>query len=108
MTTPSLIDQLRRRLDRRRAEYDEAKRVQALTQAPNWSDIKWWIEEQMAKSGDAVTSIQEPLQIAALMGGWNALRQLLAVAEKCRDLTDLEVNLHTLQKEFQDKALREK
>ena len=106
MGTPSQIEQLRRRLDRRRAEYDEARRVQALVLAPNWPDVKWWIEEQMEKCGDTVAT--EPLQIASLMGGWNALRLLLKVARQCQDLTDLEVNLHTLQKEFQDKALKEK
>lgn len=101
----SKIDELRRRLDRKRAEYDEAKRVQSLVMADNWPDIRFWIEQQMAKCGDAVASVQEPLQIATLMGGWNALRQLLTVAEMCRDLSGLEVNLKTLQEDFQNRAL---
>jgi hypothetical protein len=102
------IEELRRRMDRKRAEFDEAKRVNLLVNAPNWPEVKWWIEAQMAKMGDIVGNAVEPLAIAALMGGWNALRQLLNVAEKCRNLTELEIDLNTLHKMFQDQALREK
>lgn len=104
----SKIDELRRRMDRKRAEFDEAKRVNAIVKADNWPDVRWWIETQMAKMGDVVGNATEPLAIAALMGGWNALRQLLAVAERCKDLSDLEIDLNTLHKMFQEQALREK
>jgi hypothetical protein len=104
----SKLDELRRRLDRKRGEFDEAKRVNLLTKADNWPDIKWWIETQMAKMGDVVAGATEPLAIAALMGGWNALRQLLNVAEKCKDLTELEIDMNTMHTMFQEQALREK
>jgi hypothetical protein len=108
MGNRSKMDELRRRLDRKRGEFDEAKRVNTLIKADNWPDVKWWIEAQMSKMGDVVANATEPLAIAALMGGWNALRQLLAVAEKCRDLSELEIDLNTTHKMFQDHLLREK
>jgi hypothetical protein len=108
MGNRSKLDEYRRRLDRKRVEFDEAKRVNLLVKADNWPDVKWWIEAQMAKMGDVVGNATEPLVIAAIMGGWNTLRQLLAVAEKCRDLTELEIELNTLHEMFQNKALREK
>jgi hypothetical protein len=99
------VEDMRRKMDRHRARFEEARRVHQIVTAPNWPEIKWWIEMQMAKSGDSVTNLTEPLQIASLMGGWNALRLLLQSAEKCIDLSEMEANMRQLHDEYQKKAM---